>query len=847
MKKSLLFLALLFSLWSFAVIKFNVGTSPMFGSEATKPVKAKSVALKNKNAAAKRTTAGTLTTPPLTPAQYPLPKDSQWSYLDTGVSLDAVNWKTINYNNTAWAVGNGPLGYGDASTTVISYGPDAANKYITTYFSRDIEIDLADMADTVEFGMRRDDGAIVYINGVEVIRDNMPAGAFDYLTNSTDIIDGANEKRYYTFHLPKTVFTQGVNRIAVEIHNRDGQSSDLGFDMYVRDAAPEFVCEEGHIGCFTSIVPGVQIDVLRYPEEHRFQLIHKQGTAYLDGSGNIPGNHDFTGYIPVAGSSTNGYLSINHENSPGGVSIVDFHLDETSQLWVVDDSRKVDLYNTDLVTTTRNCSGGITPWGTVITAEESTSAGDVNGDGYQDEGWLVEIDPVTAEVKEYGNGKQEKLWAMGRMNHENVVVTANGTTAYYGEDGGSHCVYKFVADTPNDLSSGTLYVLKLNLGLSNDEPSSSTATWVQVPNTTQADRNNVSIVAGTLLGTNFNGVEDCEISPLDGKIYFTSKGKNRIYRFKDNGATISEFETFAGGMSYTFDTVEGPKTEPWADGNDNLTFDDKGNLWVCQDGGLNYIWVIRPNHTQGMPKVLLHSSMPDGSEPTGLTFSPDHKYGFFSVQHPNGDNLAQQDATFTDVNFNASASVIFSNQQFLGPQTPLTDFAANQVQVEEGETVTFTDMSTNTPTSWAWTFEGGTPATSIEQNPTVTYAEAGTYNVTLTTSNVAGTNEAVKNDYIIVEEALGVNTPGALANIVSLYPNPTNGIVTVALNDEACKNVNVEVVDFLGRKVAETKTQTTGAGQKIELNLTKLAGEQVFIIKVQVGDKSGSYKMLKVN
>ena len=54
------------------------------------------------------------------------------------------------------------------------------------------------------------------------------------------------------------------------------------------------------------------------------------------------------------------------------------------------------------------------------------------------------------------------------MNHENVVVNNAGTTAYYGEDGGTHMVYKYVMDTPNNLASGNLYVLKLK-GLNEEE------------------------------------------------------------------------------------------------------------------------------------------------------------------------------------------------------------------------------------------------------------------------------------------------------------------------------------------------------------------------------------------
>ena len=138
-------------------------------------------------------------------------------------------------------------------------------------------------------------------------------------------------------------------------------------------------------------------------------------------------------------------------------------------------------------------------------------------------------------------------------------------------------------DTPNDLSSGNLYVLKLDQGLTGGDPVTTTATWVQVPNKTKADQNNTASLAQSLGGTSFNGVEDVEISPLDGKIYFTAKGLNKVYRLKDDGTTASEVETFVGGLTtnYSFETAQGTKTEAWGDGNDNLTFDELGNLWVC--------------------------------------------------------------------------------------------------------------------------------------------------------------------------------------------------------------------------------------------------------------------------
>jgi len=83
---------------------------------------------------------------------------------------------------------------------------------------------------------------------------------------------------------------------------------------------------------------------------------------------------------------------------------------------------------------------------------------------------------------------------------------------------------------------------------------------------------------------------------------------------------------------------------------------------------------------------------------------------------------------------------------------PITEFNASNTNVSEGDTVIFTDATTNNPTSWSWSFEGGNPATSISQNPTVTYASAGAYAVTLTTTNTYGNDVETKTNYITVTE-----------------------------------------------------------------------------------------------
>jgi len=85
-------------------------------------------------------------------------------------------------------------------------------------------------------------------------------------------------------------------------------------------------------------------------------------------------------------------------------------------------------------------------------------------------------------------------------------------------------------------------------------------------------------------------------------------------------------------------------------------------------------------------------------------------------------------------------------------QPPVVDFTALSTNVTVGTSVPFTDHSINSPTSWAWSFAGGTPAASSLQNPTVVYNTAGTYSVTLTATNQAGSGSLTKTAYITVTD-----------------------------------------------------------------------------------------------
>ncbi|MCX6865712.1 MAG: Ig-like domain-containing protein [Verrucomicrobia bacterium] len=158
-------------------------------------------------------------------------KGATWKFRDNGTDQGTA-WKETGFDDSAWPAGPAPLGYGDSHIVTTVYSPAAPNRYITTYFRRTFNVSGAAAIQALNMNILRDDGVIVYINGTEVARQNMPAGAFDYLTWSSDIVSGADETTYFpSSAAPMPILVDGDNTIAVELHQRDGTSSDLGLDM----------------------------------------------------------------------------------------------------------------------------------------------------------------------------------------------------------------------------------------------------------------------------------------------------------------------------------------------------------------------------------------------------------------------------------------------------------------------------------------------------------------------------------------------------------------------------------------------------------------------------------------
>lgn len=104
--------------------------------------------------------------------------------------------------------------------------------------------------------------------------------------------------------------------------------------------------------------------------------------------------------------------------------------------------------------------------------------------------------------------------------------------------------------------------------------------------------------------------------------------------------------------------------------------------------------------------------------------------------------------TFADGEVEDYTIVILENAE-----PPVADFAGTPTEITNGTDVQFNDQSTNNPVAWSWIFPGGQPSSSNLRNPVIQYSAPGTYNVTLTATNIHGNNTKIKTGYIIVNEA----------------------------------------------------------------------------------------------
>lgn len=160
-----------------------------------------------------------------------VPKGAQWSFLDDG-SDPGTAWREPGFDDALWASGPAELGYGDGSeATLVSFGGNPLAKYITSYFRHAFSVADPAAIGGLHLSLKRDDGAIVYLNGTEVHRSNLPPGPVSASTLALATIGGDAELAFEAAAIDASLLVPGTNVVAVEIHQRSATSSDISFDL----------------------------------------------------------------------------------------------------------------------------------------------------------------------------------------------------------------------------------------------------------------------------------------------------------------------------------------------------------------------------------------------------------------------------------------------------------------------------------------------------------------------------------------------------------------------------------------------------------------------------------------
>ncbi|WP_201764945.1 alkaline phosphatase PhoX [Marinobacter santoriniensis] len=263
------------------------------------------------------------------------------------------------------------------------------------------------------------------------------------------------------------VFTAGTVGV---IRDADFSSADLAFDAVEVPSGDDQQLVRTAVGSYNVIAQNGD-QWAGAPTGSLGAISTADGSSVIK----VSNDPDFNAFISTG--TNEGYLFTNWEDRPGGMSRLKIRKLDSGDWSVVDnDVMMVDFSSVD--GTWVNCFGTLSPWMTPLTSEELyfDDTSDWNNPGYTyisdvealqtylggtypnpyNYGFIVEIqDPTTATPTPV------KMRAMGRFSHENSVVMPDKKTAYMSDDGTGTIFFKFVADTAEDLSAGTLYAAKV--------------------------------------------------------------------------------------------------------------------------------------------------------------------------------------------------------------------------------------------------------------------------------------------------------------------------------------------------------------------------------------------------
>jgi hypothetical protein len=159
-------------------------------------------------------------------------QDAQWKYYSSQTP-PPENWKAPTFIPETWSSGPAQLGYGDGDEATVIAGGDLTPRPAAAYFRRSFSVGDPSMLSKLVFRLLRDDGAVVYLNGVEVIRSNMPDGAITPETLASTTVGADAESLSIAYDVPASALVAGENVVAVEVHQSNVASSDLSFALQI--------------------------------------------------------------------------------------------------------------------------------------------------------------------------------------------------------------------------------------------------------------------------------------------------------------------------------------------------------------------------------------------------------------------------------------------------------------------------------------------------------------------------------------------------------------------------------------------------------------------------------------
>lgn len=413
-----------------------------------------------------------------------------------------------------------------------------------------------------------------------------------------------------------------------------------------------------------------------------------------------------------------------------------------------------------------------------------------NGDGFADDGYgLVKFDGSSWSIFNTSNSDIPNNTVLSIVvdNSDRIWAgTADGLGIY---DGSSWEVYSgydspIPAEEVRDItitSDGTAWIAAggFNNGVASFDGTSWTSYTSSNSGLPDADVTSIAVDSNGIIwiGTERKGLirfdgstwqqfraYDSDIAQDEISDLLVGPDNNLYVAFDYDDNTYGGFGKFDGTVWTNFLGVNSAfPSGHFAVGASSLAMDAAGNLWIGSDGG-------------GLVQYDGRSIQVFTSAQTGL--SSDKVYGV-SVDSQ-GQKWIANGASGVDV--------------LDGAAKPVVDFTAYPREGNGSLNATFRDKSSNSPNSWVWEFPGGNPSSSTEQNPTVTYSSAGTYEVTLSVSNVYGEDEIVQSSFIQVHpddytpaSAWQIYTSGSFVNGVAedgdtLWTATNGGLVRMNKN-----------------------------------------------------------------